>query len=180
MKNDYKLTECCFQETLWNNKKLYSVKTMIVKISDPSKRTPRVVGLGDDFDRVKRIARAHYSGAILPASLKSECYSSIKPFYTKDCSKNGKIDVERSSDGNPILQTKWKTLSVGYYPPEESRFEYLGYNVDKAFEYEASKGNIIMAEKNGDEWCLPHNWENILNARLSYNTHSLSKEELLR
>lgn len=180
MKNDYKLTECCFQETLWNNKKLYAVKTTLVQIVYPYERIPRVIGLGDNLNWVKQIAEGYYSGVDLPASLKSDFHTPLRPFYTKDCSENGKLDVERSFDGNPILRTIWETRSVGYYPPEESRFEYLGYNVDKAFEYEASKGNIIMAEKNGDEWCLPHNWENILNARLSYNTRSLSKEELLR
>lgn len=167
----YILSECHFTETIWNHKSLYAVRTVLVG-DNPIEKIAYVIGLGDDFLRVKNIAKAYYNGACLDVYIERENYKSENPFYLKDGT-----DVKRNLAGMPILKNVWESYCA-YYKKDELFF-ILGNDIERAFEYEVQRGNIIYAIKRCNKWCLPDNLDQILAMKSNNKTRTLCKEELL-
>lgn len=173
MEQKYRPTLCKFQSTNYIDKTLYALDTVLVNIYNPIDKVQLFIRFGDNLSYVKQIARGIYEGNDMSLFLRKELYRHNIPFFEKE----GNF-VRCDSSGKPIHFDEKQYNRVGYYN-DYGKFVYLGYKqITDEFDYDVRRGTIVLAEKNGNEWCLPHNIDQHLIKK--YPTQEIPIEALLK
>lgn len=170
----FKATKCRFTRTLYqtpSSQYLYAAHVTLVCKSNPH-ITPieHIFLFKDDLNRMRGFAKL-----FSPSTLESEevmygrfSESNVVPYYIRRLD-----DIERNSDGIPIMHTKYCAFCL-YYKNELNEFELSDGSVSEKYHRELGK-SIIQAQYIGGKWCAPEK----INPMPKYLTEELPLSGLL-